>query len=125
RYAREAVTLLEGLPRGRELGLAYCRVASACAASANMEEGIEWGKRALALAEQLDDPEIAVNALTRLGALEFTTGGREKLESVLDSELPEQVGNAFVLLGGAAVYFREYALAHRYFEDGIEHCTDH
>jgi DNA-binding CsgD family transcriptional regulator len=125
RYAREAVTLLEGLPPGRELALAYRRLAATCGAAANAEEGIAWGKRALELAAQLGDAETAANAAITIGPMEFTSGGRENLESSLErGELPEQVGSAFVLLCGTAVYFREYALASRYFEKGIEYCSD-
>jgi DNA-binding CsgD family transcriptional regulator len=129
RNAREAVRLLEDLPAGRELALAYCNLAATCSAASLTEEGIAWGERALELAQRLDDTEIAVNALSTIGTLEFMSGGREKLESSLEraerAGLPEQVGRAVVLLGGTAVDLKAYEVASRYFRRGIDYCTDH
>ena len=89
----EAVAVLEELPPGRELALAYGNLASL------RETIVAWSQRALELAERLDDTEIVVRALTSLGFAESLRGmpeGVEKLTRALElagrAGLPEQVG---------------------------------
>ena len=128
RRARDAVDLLEGLPPGRELAMAYANLATTYGAAARSEEAIACGKRALALAERLDDVEIAVHALATIGVNQFATEGVEKLEQSLEraqsAGLAEQVGRVFVLLAGAAVSERRHAVAGRHLEAGIDYCSD-
>ena len=53
--ASAAVTLLEELPPGRELALAYCNLASLSLNADDADGTAMFGQRALALAEELDD----------------------------------------------------------------------
>jgi DNA-binding CsgD family transcriptional regulator/tetratricopeptide (TPR) repeat protein len=128
RSARDAVALLESLPPGRELAMAYANLAERCGAAARSVEAIDWAGRALDLAERLDDVEIAVHALATIGVHEFAGTGPEKLEQSLEraqaAGLAEQVGRAFVLLAGAAVSARRHAVASRHLEAGIDYCSD-
>jgi len=126
RSARDAVVLLQGLPLGRELAMAYAGLAATCGAAARSEEAIDWGGRALDLAERLDDEEIAVHALATVGSREFN--GAQKLEQSLErahaAGLDEQVGRIFSMIAGAAVSERRHAVASRHLEAGIEFCSD-
>ena len=128
RAGREAVALLEGLPPGRELAWAYANRAHACAEAARSEEAVSWARRALELAERLDETEIAVFALTTIGGCESLEEGWEKLEQSLElaqrAGLDEQVARAFLHLIGAAVGNRRYDLATRYLQAGIDYCSD-
>jgi tetratricopeptide repeat protein len=80
---REAVTLLEQLDPGRELALAYANLAHI---ALNLEAAPaveEWGNRALALGERLEDTEVVAAALNSIGTMELLSGndsGRTKLE---------------------------------------------
>jgi tetratricopeptide (TPR) repeat protein len=119
RAAREAVTLLEALPAGRELGMAYAELAAACRAAARSEEAVGWAGRALELAERLDDTEIAVRALATIGACEAAEekgwGKLERsLELALRAGLAEQVAETYILLLESAVGARRFGLAARY-----------
>jgi predicted ATPase len=102
RAARAAVMLLETLPEGRELAMAYANLAGACAAAARSEEAVGWAGRALELAERLGDTEIAVNALATIGICEFGKDGGARLERSLElalsAGLVEQVGRTYILL---------------------------
>jgi DNA-binding CsgD family transcriptional regulator len=60
--AREAVTLLEALPPGREPAMAYANLGAICAQAARSEEAVGWAGRALELAERLDDTQAALPA---------------------------------------------------------------
>jgi DNA-binding CsgD family transcriptional regulator/tetratricopeptide (TPR) repeat protein len=125
RSARDAVGLLERVPPGRELASAYANLAAICAAAARSEEAIAWASRALDLAERLDDTEIAVHALTTIGACQ---GDYEKLEQSLErgrrAGLAVQVGRAFILLGVGALEARRHSLANGYLEAGIAYCSE-
>jgi DNA-binding CsgD family transcriptional regulator/tetratricopeptide (TPR) repeat protein len=128
RAAREAVALLEALPPGRELAMAYANLAQTCSAAARAEEAVGWAGRALELAERLDDTEIAVHALATIGTCEFGQGGKEQLERSLElalrAGLAEQVARAYVLLVGSAVASRRHGLATRHLQAGLEYCGD-
>jgi len=128
---REAVALLEALPPGRELGLAYCNLARLCVCADDAEGAILWGTRALGLGEHLDDAEIRIQALYYLGTMQFLLGapeGGEKLEQVLElaqqAGLEEQAGRAFLSLARSAARQRSYELANRYLDAGLEYCND-
>ena len=67
--AARAVELLEPLPAGRELAMAYSNlVAAADARATTAPARVRWGERAIALAERLGETEILVHALNNVGA---------------------------------------------------------
>jgi DNA-binding CsgD family transcriptional regulator/tetratricopeptide (TPR) repeat protein len=125
RFAREAVGLLASLPPGRELALAYANLATNCAAAMRSDEASAWSRRAVELAERLDDAEIAVHALATIGACEEDY---PKLEQTLDRArregLAEQVARTFMLLVGTAVANRRHSVADTYMEPGIAYCSE-
>jgi DNA-binding CsgD family transcriptional regulator/tetratricopeptide (TPR) repeat protein len=125
RAGREAVAVLEELPPGRELAMAYSNLGGRV-------DDAAMGRRALELAERMDDIEIAVSALASLGlseSLRGVSGGVEKLTRALGladrAGLPGQVGNTFSLLGLALVHTRSYASATEYLDAGIKYCSEH
>jgi DNA-binding CsgD family transcriptional regulator len=129
--AREAVSLLERLPPGRELAMAYSTVSSDYMNAEDAEEAIFWGTQALGLAERLDDTETLVHALNNIGTIESLRGlpeGIEKLERSLrlaqQAGLEEHVGRAFIHLAWVFARTRRYDLADRV-DAGIEYCSEH
>jgi ATP/maltotriose-dependent transcriptional regulator MalT len=128
RCARDAVVLLESLPPGSELAWAYANFGHVSSAATRNQEALGWAHRALELAEQLGEVEIAVHALATIGACEAGRGGEEKVEQSLEraqrAGLGEQVGRAFNLCGARAVGERRQAEAMRFLADGIDYCTD-
>jgi DNA-binding CsgD family transcriptional regulator/tetratricopeptide (TPR) repeat protein len=128
RAAREAVALLEVLPPGRELAMAYAHLAQTYSAAGRREEAVGWASRALELAERLDDTEIAVHALATIGFCESAEEGWEKLEQSLQlaqrAGLAEQVARTYILLVETAVGIRRYSLATRHLQAGIDYCSD-
>jgi DNA-binding CsgD family transcriptional regulator/tetratricopeptide (TPR) repeat protein len=129
--AREAVELLERLPAGHELAIAYCNVSHVCVNAEDGAGAVAWGTRALVLARRLDDTEAVVYALTNVGVAEFLAGipaGQTKLERALSvaqrAGLEEHAGRAFLNLIYWPVRNRSYALATRYLEPALEYCTE-
>ncbi len=128
---QEAVRVLEALPAGRELALAYCHLSHIFVWAEDAEQALLWGERALDLARHLDDVEALSYALINIGTMEVLVGkseGREKLERSLDlslsAGLEEYVGRAYVNLVWWAPRDRSYAIADRYLDAGLEYCSE-
>jgi len=121
----QAVTLLERLPPGRELALAYANMAHLLLNTEDSDGTVTWAQRALELAERLGDVEIRAYALSTLGCIEFRRGDPGTLERSLkiaqEAGLEYHVGRAFASLAMTAVDTRLHALATRYIDEGIRY----
>jgi DNA-binding CsgD family transcriptional regulator/tetratricopeptide (TPR) repeat protein len=124
----EAVTLLEGLPPGPELALAYGISAAIHLNQERFDETVRWGTRALELAEDVGDLPVIVYCLNNLGTAELLAGlpaGRIRLERSLalaeQEGLEDHVGRAFIHLGWAMTRTRAYDLA-PWLDRGLEVC---
>jgi DNA-binding CsgD family transcriptional regulator/tetratricopeptide (TPR) repeat protein len=109
RVANRALSLLEQLPPGRELGMAYSALAGITLLSENREQSRDWAAKAIEVARRLEDNEVYISALGGLGASEALRGeaeGRRKLEQTLslatEDGLDNQIGRTYVFLGMAA-----------------------
>jgi DNA-binding CsgD family transcriptional regulator len=97
----------------------------------HQDAAITWGQRAIDLAEQFDHTEALVHALNNVGAARFVSdreAGREELERSLrlslQHGLEDHAGRAYVNLSANAVQVRDYAVAERYLDEGIEYSRD-
>ncbi len=124
-HARDAVALLENLPPGRELAMAYANLASNCSADARAEEGIAWGGRALELDDSIGDAETAIYAL---GTIANSKADHEQLEETLERARRAghqgQAGRVFALLAGVGVEHRRHAVANKHIEEGLVYCSE-
>jgi predicted ATPase/DNA-binding CsgD family transcriptional regulator len=128
---REAVGILEPLGPSRELARAYATLAQRCTNWEDTEAAIEWGTRALELAERLDDTEIRVYALTTVGAAEFREDraeGAGKLEQSLElarrADIEDEAGRAVLNLVWLSGRMRWFAPADRHLDSGLEYCSE-
>src|SRR5262249_47256566 len=71
-YSTEAVGLLERLEPGRELAWACADMAAVLTARARATEALAWGRRGLALAEEIGEPEVLAHTLNICGAVELS-----------------------------------------------------
>ncbi len=131
RAAHEAVTLLEQLPPGSELARAYSQLSSLSKDAEDVGGAIEWGMRAIELAEHLAENEIFVHALTCIGAAQFLDGraeGLKKLERSLElaqqARLEDQVARALKSIAWVAGRHRSHALGDRFLDIGLEYCGE-
>jgi DNA-binding CsgD family transcriptional regulator len=127
RAAREAVALLERLPVGRELAVAYASLSQVYMNAEEAQAAEALGERALSLAESLDDTEVRADASINLGTSRYVRGapaGRDELlrslELSREAGLDAQTGRAAVNLVWGAMRQREYAVAHEYLGWGLE-----
>jgi DNA-binding CsgD family transcriptional regulator len=127
----QAVAVLEELPAGRELGLAYTSVATLRMHADDAEGAKRWAGRALELGERLGEPQIVAHALGNIGAMEFMAGeqtGLEKLERSLaiaeQAGLDDELATTYVNLCRVGLRRRDYAILDRFLEAGIQHCSE-
>ena len=129
--AQAAVALLEPLGPTVELAWAYASLAAmwmVCGANA---DAIELARRAQAIAGPLGLTEVLSDALNSEACAVRATGGhwagtlRRALEIALAGQHEAQVARAYVNLHACYVAERDWAIADRYFTEGITYCDDH
>ena len=131
-YGAEAVTILENLPPGPELAMAYSNRAQLHMLAQELEDAVSWGSRAIELAQKLGATETLVHALNNVGTAElfaYNDEGRIKLEESLQlalaNNLHHHAARAYTNLASLTVKNRKYDLAVDYLENGIAHSTEY
>ena len=129
--ARQAIALLEPLGPSRELGLAYAQMAALLMNREDEAGTVEWGTRALELAERLDDVEVWVDTLDTLGTMELLLGrqaGHGKLRRSIamarDAGLGDRVVRGYGNVAWATVRHRSVDAADEALTAGIAYCAD-
>jgi DNA-binding CsgD family transcriptional regulator/tetratricopeptide (TPR) repeat protein len=127
--ALEAVDLLQRGPPGHDLAMAYGNISQRRMVVDEREAALEWGRRALQLAERLGDTEAQVYALTNMGMAQADAGidgGKDLLIRALalarSSGLDEHAGRAFNGLVMWPIRIRQFNDVGSYLEDGLEFC---
>ena len=103
--AMAALEVLEALPPGPELAMAYSNLAQLRMLGDDLDETLRWGNRAIALAEQLEETETLVHALANVGTMRLIAGddrGKEELHRSLrlaiERRFLDHAGRALTLL---------------------------
>ncbi|HEU0201677.1 MAG TPA: AAA family ATPase [Burkholderiaceae bacterium] len=130
--AADAVRVLEPLPAGPEVAMAYSNKAQLHMLAGEVAPAAQWGNRAIELAGQLGATEILTHALNNVGTAKFLAGdpsGRAQLERslalALEHGLEEHAARAYCNLASGDVALRDCARAMRVFDEGIAYCIDH
>ena len=124
-HAEAAVTALEDLGRDRELAMAYATMAQVHVLDETATASLDWGGRALRLAESLGDTEVLAYALNTVGAAGLRTHddarhwaqmGRS-LALALAHDIEEHAARGYTNIPSLA-------LAHRRFDDALGVCAE-
>ena len=131
RSAVEAVTILEGLPPGRELAMAYGDLSRQHMLRQETDEAVHWGMRACELATQLETTEVLTHALTNVGSARAVTGDQEGFAMLersfrlsLTHDLADEASRAYENFGYITVHHRDYQRAESYLNEGISYTTE-
>ncbi|HEX5380198.1 MAG TPA: AAA family ATPase [Phenylobacterium sp.] len=131
RYAAEAMRLLETAPPGAELAMAYSNLSQLAMLSDDTAQAVRWGGKAIALAEQLERPDILSHALNNVGASKVwvdAASARADLERSLKLALlhdqQDHVARTYVNFACLEINLRAHATAHRLLEAGIAYCVE-
>ena len=127
-----SVKLLETLPAGRELAMAYGGVAEERWVYHQLDGAVQWGRRGVELATHLGEPEPLVYALESIGAAEFQVGieaGRATLERALalaeENRLHDHAGRVLSLLVRCELRLRRLDSALARIATGLVYCEEH
>lgn len=125
-YADEAIRVLESTPPSAERAMAYSLRSQLHMLNDRMEEAIEWGERAIALAEEYQNIEVKIHALNNVGTARLfrnNTAGiaemRESLALAIREGFHEQAARAYSNLAEYAVEFKDFELAEEVLSKGI------
>jgi DNA-binding CsgD family transcriptional regulator len=128
----EAIKVLEALPVSPELAWAYSNRSQLHTLAVETNEAVEWGLRAIELAQTFGATEILVHALNNVGFAQLLANdpqGQAKLEESLRlslvHHLDDHASRAFTNLTGVALMKHDYPLALRYVDEGIAYATEH
>lgn len=131
KLAREAIATLQRLAPGSELAMAYSNMSQLCWLSEDCQEAVQWGERALNLAERFGLTEISVHALNNIGTAEFLMGRPEgtakvkrSLELALAHDMHEHATRAHTNLIYQALVARDYALAEERLAAGLAYTRE-
>jgi DNA-binding CsgD family transcriptional regulator/tetratricopeptide (TPR) repeat protein len=131
-FIDQAAMELEALPPGPELAMTYSARSQWHMLHDRMDEAIIWGKRAIALSEQLGETETRVHALNNVGsALLFSGQGggeaylEESLALALQNGFHEQAARAYTNFAEASILFKHFDRAERLLSEGISFDTSH
>ena len=131
-YAVQSISLLENLPAGPELAMAYSNRAQLHMLAQEVDGARVWGLRAIELSENLGATETLIHALNNVGTAEVFAHqeeGQIKLEEslrlALANNLAEHAARALTNLACWAVRDRNYQLGFRYLERGLDYATEH
>ncbi len=127
--AREALAVLEPLGPSRELAWALARLAGEFM-DVDAEVSLLHAARARDLAEALDLPDVASDALNTMACVEYDRSERwydwirEALDIALTHALHEQAGRALANVQSMLVDAMRYSEAERYFREGMTYCEE-
>ena len=123
----DAIELLEQLPAGAELVSAYCMQASLRMLNRDNADGVLWGERALAAAEELDNEEGRSFALNMIGTSHLMAGEIDRgveyllrsleLARLQDNEV--RINSALGMLGSGLGEMYELERAESYLREQI------
>ena len=129
RASRDALDALAGLEPGREAAQAYLNLA---VVADSTQAAIAWASRAEALADQLGDRPLALQARIEVGWHRHYEDGRREsrmpLEEALERALADgfelQACSTWVRMARAALRYRQFADLDRYAEAGLAYCGE-
>lgn len=132
RLAEEAVRTLESIPASPERAMAYSLRSQLHMLNDEMADSIDWGTRALELADKFNDVEVRIHALNNIGTARVFRSDRDGISDLEDSlalslehGFHEHAARVYTNLSEYAVEFRDFDLAERTLSDGVAFDTQH
>ncbi len=128
-YGSEAMAILEAMPPGPELAMAYSNQSQLDMLEAKVEPVLRYGEKAIALAEKEGRPDIVCHALNNIGTAEAwvdAESARRHLEQSLGMalrlDLEEHAARAYLNRGWVEVNLLCFHAAESVLLSGIDYC---
>jgi len=132
-FAGQAIQALDSLPTSRAKAMAYSNMSQLKMLSDQVEDCMFWGEKAISMAKELNDDEILCHALNNVGDVQiriFSTRKQgiellqESLNIALKNSYHEHAARAYTNLGHNGMLIKDYALAKKAFDEGIQYCEE-
>ncbi len=127
-----ALELLESLPPGTELAMAYSNLSQLRMLADDRDGALLWGAKAIALAEALGETETLLHALANVGTARLDVGDergdaelRRSLRLALDHGFPDHAGRALTNLSWEPVKTWQLNEAERRIATALAYTTEH
>src|SRR4030095_9495716 len=132
-YAIQSIDVFANQHPSRAKAMAYANMGRLKAMSDEKDECILWSEKAINMAEDLGDEETLCHAWNSLGTilskihssrnkgLEFL---HKSMNLALKNNYEEYIGHAYANFVAVAVVTRDYSLAKKMLEEGIQFCED-
>ena len=128
KYADLAIEILLKQPTGPELAMAFSNKSQLHMLSWEEQPALEWGQRAIELAEKLGATETFVHAMTNVGSAESLRdpeGGHGKIVQALqvarEHEMHEHAARCYANLTSNFIRSRRYPEGQHWLEEGLEY----
>jgi DNA-binding CsgD family transcriptional regulator/tetratricopeptide (TPR) repeat protein len=129
-YGREAMAILEAMPPGPELAMAYSNQSQLDMLEAKVDSVLRYGEKAIALAEIEGRLDIVCHALNNIGTAEAwidAESARRHLEQSLEMavrlDLEEHAARAYLNRGWVEVNLLCFQAAESVLLSGIDYCV--
>jgi DNA-binding CsgD family transcriptional regulator len=132
-FGVQAIEVLESNPPSRAKAMAYSNMSQLKMLSAEADECIFWGEKAIAMAKELDDEEILSHALNNVGAIQMSIPAsklkgiellQQSLAIALKNSYHEHIARAYANLGSIAINIKDYSFASNSLVKGMEYCEE-
>ena len=130
--AGEALAVLEPLPPGPELAMAVSNQSALGMLAGDHDRAISWGERAIAMARQLGDHGVLVNALNNVGSSRLLRGDLageelllESLRIAVEDGFEDDAARAYSNLAAGWSNISEFKRARTYLDEGLAYCNQH
>lgn len=132
-FAEQAINVVEDQTASIAKAMAYGNMAFLKLQSDEADACIYWGEKTLSIAKEINSEEARVYALNSMGAVmmlnrQTIQKGIEMLRQSMDIAVQhsyyEHVARAYTSLGCNAVAMKEYSLAEKILEEGINYCEE-
>nr|WP_250889094.1 AAA family ATPase [Mesorhizobium sp. dw_380] len=130
-FGAQAVALLETVPAGPELAMAYSNLSQLAMLAERLDETLSLGAKAIKLAEEVDRPDIVCHALNNVGSAEQwlrLDNGRlhlsRSLEIALRENFQEHAARAFTNCACCGMNQLDYREAQSFLDRGIDYCVE-
>ncbi len=133
KLARESIEVLEKEPVSRAKAMAYSNMSQLSMLAHHADDCIHWGEQAIAMARALNNEEILSHALNNVGTVQVASPetrnkGFELLEQslalALKNSYHEHAARAYTNMASSAVQMKEYAIAAKSLQEGIQYCEE-
>lgn len=133
-FAADAISVLIKQPVCKEKAMAWSNMSQLKMLADLTDECVEWGEKAIAMAEEIGDEETRIHALNNVGTVlikEIPTRDKgiamlnESLHTALEKSYHEHAARAYTNMGSSPVKYRDYSRALKTLDEGIKFCEDH